>query len=253
MNYLSQIQVNNISIVGSGPGNPELLTLRAARALELAEVVLYDDLSQTSVLALAPKNALLVDVGKRFNDGVDQDERQQTIHHLWLTYYNQKKRIVRLKGGDPMVFGKVYEELTFLTQNHIEYEIIPGITAGLSAAALFSIPLTIRDKAQGFMVTTAQKIKSQQTQLSGYAPLLAQGHPLIIYMGGTQLASLAKQLLELNISEQLYINVLSNVSMPTQQQQLFQLHQFKQADFMPEIALPAVVILGLYAKPFNYA
>lgn len=133
---------SRVLLVGAGPGDPELLTLKAVRALEAADVILYDELVDRAVLKHARREALLTHVGKR---GGQPSWKQPNIHNLILSHAAHAKTIVRLKGGDPLVFGRGGEEIAMLRSAGIQVEIIPGITAAVAAAASTQIPLTHRD------------------------------------------------------------------------------------------------------------
>eukprot|EP00931_Biecheleriopsis_adriatica_P095606 TRINITY_DN691_c0_g1_i2.p1 TRINITY_DN691_c0_g1~~TRINITY_DN691_c0_g1_i2.p1 ORF type:complete len:247 (-),score=55.02 TRINITY_DN691_c0_g1_i2:393-1133(-) len=133
-----------VSLVGAGPGDPELLTLRAVRRLEAADVVLHDSLITEEVLQLVPEHAELINVGKRCGDVKDRSLQQQEIHDLMLARSRRGCRVVRLKCGDPFVFGRGGEELEFLVSHQVPTEVVPGITSALGASASIQVPLTHR-------------------------------------------------------------------------------------------------------------
>ncbi|CAE8658966.1 unnamed protein product, partial [Polarella glacialis] len=133
-----------VALVGAGPGDPELLTLRAMRRLEAAEVVLHDSLISEEVLNLVPRSAELINVGKRCGDVKDRGLQQKEIHELMLLHSRRGRRVVRLKCGDPFVFGRGGEELEFLVKHQVSVEVVPGITSALGAAASCQVPLTHR-------------------------------------------------------------------------------------------------------------
>ena len=140
-----------VYLLGAGPGDPELLTLKAAKLLARSEVVLYDSLVSEEVLALVSQQALLVNVGKRAGQKLlTQDE----INSLLVSYAKAGKRVVRLKGGDPLLFGRAGEEMEALRRAGIEFEIVPGITAAVGAAAAAKISLTDRRMASQVLFTT---------------------------------------------------------------------------------------------------
>ncbi|MDA3894395.1 MAG: uroporphyrinogen-III C-methyltransferase [Salinivirgaceae bacterium] len=243
---INHISIKQISLVGAGPGGVEYLTLKAAKAIGLAEVILYDNLIKDILKVTATPGAELVDVGKRCNDGINQMDRQDYINHLILKYYKAGKRVVRLKGGDPMVFGKIYEEINYLNNANVEFEIIPGLSAGQVGAALFKIPLTVRGKATELFSSTAQQIKNELTDYSKWAKIINKGTPIIIYMGGLQIKEIAYSFLGEGISGDVQIHVLSKVG--TQNQSIFSstLEQVAKID-LPNIELPALLIVGKHA------
>src|ERR1700743_1123974 len=143
--------MGNVYLIGAGPGDPELLTVKAARLLERATVVLHDSLVSREVLALIPGSAEIVDVGKRAGQKLlTQDE----INSLLVSYANSHEVVIRLKGGDPTLFGRAGEEIEALREAQVPFEIVPGITAALGAAAAARISLTDRRAASQLVITT---------------------------------------------------------------------------------------------------
>ncbi len=168
-----------VSLVGAGPGDPSLLTLRALRALQDADVVLHDRLVNPAILDLARRDATLEDVGK-FTGG-DHVAAQHAINARLVDLGRQGLRVVRLKGGDPFIFGRGAEELAALTAHGIAFDIVPGITAALGCAAYAGVPLTLRSVAQQVTLVTAHCARSMD-RLDW--PLLAQArHTAVFYMG----------------------------------------------------------------------
>jgi uroporphyrin-III C-methyltransferase/precorrin-2 dehydrogenase/sirohydrochlorin ferrochelatase len=181
----------SVVLVGAGPGDPGLLTLKALRALNEADVILYDRLVSAEVLDLARRDATRISVGK--TPGEDHNATQARIHALMLQHVQNGQRVVRLKGGDAFVFGRGGEELEFLASQGISYEVVPGITAALACAAYAGVPLTHRDHAQSVRFITAHCSKDNDLQ---DWPALAQAkQTLAFYMGVGQLEWLAHQLM----------------------------------------------------------
>ncbi len=143
-----------VQIAGAGPGDPDLLTVRTLRALQNAEIVLHDRLVSPEILQLAA-SAILIPVGKR--RGQDQERRQERIHRLMIRYARKGYRVVRLKGGDPFVFGRGAEEALALKQAGIEYEVLPGVSSFYSVPELSWIPLTCRGVSASFGVFTGHE------------------------------------------------------------------------------------------------
>jgi uroporphyrin-III C-methyltransferase/precorrin-2 dehydrogenase/sirohydrochlorin ferrochelatase len=140
-----------VSLVGAGPGDPELLTLKALRALQAADVILHDQLVSADVLALAPPHVERIDVGKK---GYGRACRQGDINNLMIALANARRRVVRLKAGDPLMFGRLEEEITALEAVGIAFDVIPGISAAQGAAARLGVPLTRRRGARRFQAIT---------------------------------------------------------------------------------------------------
>jgi uroporphyrin-III C-methyltransferase/precorrin-2 dehydrogenase/sirohydrochlorin ferrochelatase len=177
-----------VSIVGAGPGDPELLTLRASRLLASADLVLYDALVSPEVLALAPR-AQRFCVGKRAGRA---SFRQETIHTLMIRAARRGKHVVRLKGGDPFVFGRGGEEVLALRAAGIPHEVVPGISSVLAAPALAGIPVTHRGLASAFTVVSGHAEAAWQPVLSGLRPNAAT---VVVLMGLGARAEIAAFLL----------------------------------------------------------
>ena len=168
----------SVVLVGAGPGDPGLLTLKALRAMNAADVILHDRLVSADVLALARRDAQLIEVAK---EAGNHRTTQDGIHALMLEHARAGRRVVRLKGGDPFVFGRGGEELEFLRGHGIAYEVVPGITAALACAAYAGIPLTHRDHAQSVRLVTAHCKDSLDTL--DWRALAAERQTLAVYMG----------------------------------------------------------------------
>jgi uroporphyrin-III C-methyltransferase/precorrin-2 dehydrogenase/sirohydrochlorin ferrochelatase len=177
-----------VSLVGAGPGDPELLTLKAARALAGADVVFYDGLVSNDVLELA-RGAQRFSVAKRAGGG---GTPQESIHHLLVRAARRGKRVVRLKGGDPFVFGRGGEEALALAAAGVPFEVIPGISSALAAPALAGIPVTHRGLASAFLVVAGHSASSYRPVLDGLAPGAAT---VVVLMGVATRAELATFLL----------------------------------------------------------
>lgn len=180
----------SVVLVGAGPGDAGLLTLKGLRALHEADVVLHDRLVSREVLALARRDAQLIEVAK---ESGTHHTTQDGIHALLLSHAREGKRVVRLKGGDPFVFGRGGEELEFLRGHGIEFEVVPGVTAALACAAYAGIPLTHRDHAQSVRFVTAHCKESLDTL--DWPALAAERQTLAVYMGVAGLDRLRNQLL----------------------------------------------------------
>lgn len=194
-----------VLLVGAGPGRADLLTLRAARAISSAEAVLYDALVSAEVLALAPAACLKIRTGKRAGRA---SMKQATINRLMLRVARRGLRVVRLKGGDPSIFGRVGEEAAFLRAHGVETEVIPGVTAACAAAAEFDFPLTHRGLARRVAFTTARlEAGALQTDWSAAAD---RQTTLAIYMGAGAAEALAAGLVAAGRSPRTPVAVVEN-------------------------------------------
>jgi uroporphyrin-III C-methyltransferase / precorrin-2 dehydrogenase / sirohydrochlorin ferrochelatase len=180
-----------VTLVGAGPGDPELLTLKALRALQNADVILYDRLVPAAVLELARRDAARICVGKAAGGG---GSSQEEINALLIEEASQGKRVVRLKGGDPFVFGRGGEELQALAAAQINFTVVPGITAALGCAAYAGIPLTHRDYAQS--VTFVAGHAQESGKEPDWRTLAMPGGTVVFYMGLARLDHIVGKLLE---------------------------------------------------------
>jgi uroporphyrin-III C-methyltransferase len=179
-----------VLLVGAGPGSADLLTLRAARAIAAADALLYDALTCAEVLDLAPARCLRIQTGKRAGKA---SMKQETINRVMLRLARRGLRVVRLKGGDPSVFGRVGEEKAFLAAHGVCAEIVPGVTAASAAAAQFGFPLTHRGEARRLLVSTA-RVADGAVLEEGWAAAADPQTTLALYMGRDQAAAVTAQL-----------------------------------------------------------
>ncbi|HCF1395647.1 TPA: uroporphyrinogen-III C-methyltransferase, partial [Pseudomonas aeruginosa] len=193
-------------LVGAGPGDPELLTLKAVRALQDADVVMVDDLVNPSILEHCP-SARLVRVGKR---GGCRSTPQDFIQRLMLRHARQGRSVVRLKGGDPCIFGRAGEEAEWLARHGIDSEIVNGITAGLAGATACGIPLTYRGISRGVTLVTAH---TQDDSPLAWEALARSGTTLVVYMGVARLAEIQAGLLAGGMAEDTPLAMIENATL----------------------------------------
>lgn len=224
-------------LVGAGPGDPELLTLKAVRALNAAQVVMIDDLVNPAVLEHCP-NAKVIPVGKR---GGCRSTPQEFIHRLMLRYARQGYCVVRLKGGDPCIFGRGSEEADWLSAHGIEVELVNGITAGLAGATQCGIPLTLRGVARGVTLVTAH---TQDDSSLNWQALAQTGTTLVIYMGVAKLAEVQRELLAGGMSAHTPVAMIENASLPHQRECRSVLAGMHEAALAFELKAPAVLVIG---------
>ncbi|GAB2624729.1 siroheme synthase CysG [Novilysobacter erysipheiresistens] len=229
----------SVALVGAGPGNPGLLTLRGLRLLNEADVILHDRLVSAEVLALARRDAELVEVGKQAGD---HHTPQAGIHALMLEHARAGRRVVRLKGGDPFVFGRGGEELQVLRAHGIDYEVVPGITAGLACAAYSGIPLTHRDHAQSVRLLTAH-CKDSHDSLD-WPALAAERQTLAVYMGVAALADFGARLIAHGRDPATPFALVENGSRPEQRVVTGTLAKLGETAYAHGVQSPALLIVG---------
>src|ERR1700674_2926304 len=183
-----------VYLVGAGPGDPELLTLKALRLLRSAEAVLHDDLVAPEILQLIPSTAQIHNVGKRCGK---KKILQGEINDLMVALAASGLRVVRLKGGDPLIFGRAGEEIETLRRNNIPFEIVPGVTSAMGAAAAAQIPLTHHRASSALVLITAHQASEKDAagkDASDWSKFVASGATLVIYMPGQNYSDIAKRL-----------------------------------------------------------
>ncbi len=232
-----------VSLVGAGPGNPELLTLKAVKVLQTADVVLHDHLISAEIMDMIRKDADLIDVGKQAGN---HKTKQQRINELLVSEANKGLHVCRLKGGDSFVFGRGGEEVQCLDEHGIRYEIVPGITAAVGCAAYAGIPLTHRDHAQSLAFMTAHCSHSRDNiDWQFYAK---ENQTLTVYMGLMQAEHLVSKLVEHGKSPQEPVAVIENGTRTTQRTVTGRLHQLPAMIAEHQIKSPALIVIGAVAQ-----
>jgi uroporphyrin-III C-methyltransferase/precorrin-2 dehydrogenase/sirohydrochlorin ferrochelatase len=204
----------SVALVGAGPGDPELLTLKAVRMLQSADVVLFDALVSDGVLELVRREARCLAVGKR---GGRASCRQQDINDLMVRFARRGKRVVRLKAGDPTIFGRAGEEIARLEAAGIPVEIVPGITAGLAAAAALGVSLTHRDQAHSVRFVTGHSKDGGLPEGLDWRGLADAETSLVFYMAGRTGAAAARRLISERLSPATPAVMMAAVSRPDEE------------------------------------
>lgn len=225
-----------VYLVGAGPGDPDLLTLKALRVLRSADVVLHDALVSAEILALLPRPAKLLNVGKRCGR---KAITQEQINSLLVEFAQEGRTVVRLKSGDPLIFGRAGEEIETLLQAGIDFEIVPGITAGVAAAATLQIPLTDRRSASRILFLTAHRAPGNGD--ADWSSIASADTTAVIYMPGDDYGKVADRLRAAGVPEDRPCAIVANVSRPEQQVYVTNVGGLESALTLP---VPAVIVVG---------
>jgi uroporphyrin-III C-methyltransferase len=234
--------MGKVYLVGAGPGAPDLITLRAARVIEQADVVFHDALVHADIVALA-KNAEKIAVGKRCGK---RSTAQRFINKRLVDAACNHAVVVRLKGGDPMLFGRAQEEIGALEAAGIAYEVVPGVTAALAASADIGVSLTRRGLARS--VTFATPRVGTEEEESDWAPAVVGADTSVLYMGVGQAHAIARCLLERGMSSTTPVRVVENASLPEMREFRLTLCELPHAAAQ-DITGPAVIMLGEVFRP----
>ena len=225
-----------VYLVGAGPGDPELLTLKALRLLQTAEVVLHDSLVGPEILRFIRPAAHMHNVGKpRGNKNV----RQEEINFLMVALAGSGRSVVRLKGGDPLIFGRAAEEIEALRRAGIPYEVVPGVTSALGAAAAAAIPLTHRQVSSALVLITAHQAAGKDP--ADWSKLAASGATLVIYMPGRDYSAIAARLQAAGLARETPCAVISQATTPSQRTYRTTVGDLPHA---PQMPAPALLVVG---------
>ena len=229
----------HVSLVGAGPGAEDLLTLRAQRALQEADVIVYDRLVPETILAQGRRDARRIYVGKApGNHAMSQD----AINAVLVNEARNGNRVVRLKSGDPLVFGRAGEEMAALRAARVSFDIVPGITAAFAAAAESEIPLTHRETSSALVFATGHDADGDT--LPGWAGLALQGATVAVYMGRAMAARVAARLVEAGLSISTPVAVIENASRPDRRAYAGRLDELAALAARPELTGPVLIVIG---------
>ncbi len=229
----------HVSLVGAGPGAEDLLTLRALRLLQEADVIVYDKLVPETVVAMGRRDALRIYVGKaKGMHAASQDE----INAILVREARDGRRVVRLKSGDPLIFGRAGEEMAALRAAGIPFDIVPGVTAAIAAAAENEIPLTLRDVASTFVLATGHDMRGDT--LPEWAGLALAGSTIAVYMGRSVASKVAARLIENGLAASTPVAVIENASRDDRRAYAGRLDELAGIADRPELDGPVVIIVG---------
>lgn len=230
-----------VYLVGAGPGDSKLITLRAVELLQKADVVLYDRLVSKKIISMIPKKAKKVYVGRSVGDDT---KHQDSTNDLMVKYAKTHKHVVRLKGGDPIIFGRGGEEAEFLKEHKIKYEIIPGITSGIGSATYSGIPLTHRRYASSVVFVTGHEDPEKKKEIVKWKNLAKSVDTIVIMMGLSRIGIICKQLAQGGMDKTMPVAVIQNGT--TSKQKMISgtisniASKIKKEGFKP----PCIIIIG---------
>jgi uroporphyrin-III C-methyltransferase len=225
-----------VYLVGAGPGDPELLTLKALRVLRTADAVLYDDLVAPEILKLIPPAAQVHNVGKRCGK---KKLLQEEINFLMVALADSGLRVVRLKSGDPLIFGRAGEEIESLRRAGIPFEVVPGVTSAMGAAAAAQIPLTHRRASSALVFITAHQAPGSEA--ANWTKLAGSGATLVIYMPGQDYSEVAAKLKAAGLAGETPCAVISRATTPQQRTHRSTIADLTQS---PKLAAPTLLVVG---------
>jgi uroporphyrin-III C-methyltransferase len=237
---LPRFNPGEVWLAGAGPGDPGLLTLHAVNALAQADIILYDALVHEDVLRLAHADAVLESAGKR---GGRPSPSQRDITERLIELARQGHRVLRLKGGDPFVFGRGGEEAMGLVAAGVSFRVIPGVTAGLAALAYANIPATTRDTNHGVILVTGQYAADNARGLD-WASVAQTKLPIILYMGMSRLPEITDSLLAAGVSPDLPVAIVNNATTPGQRVFISTLARVGADAAVQGFGAPSIVAIG---------
>ena len=226
-----------VFLVGAGPGDPELMTLKAVKALTLADVVLVDDLVNTAVLEHC-QQARVVFVGKR---GGCKSTPQDFINRMLIALAGQGQKVVRLKGGDPFLFGRGGEEMLALRAAGVDCEVIPGITSGIAVPAGLGVPVTHRAFTHGVTMVTGH---TQDGEPLNWQALVASKTTLVIYMGIKKIAEIIRDLIDAGMDAEIHAMAIQHGTLQTERHVIAPLAMLPLAVHQEKLASPAIIVIG---------
>lgn len=230
-----------VYLVGAGPGDHKLITMYAVDLIKKADAVLYDRLVSKKIISMIPKTAEKVYVGRAVGDDTTH---QNSTNDLMLKFAKSKKHVVRLKGGDPIIFGRGGEEAEFLKSHNIKYEIVPGITSGIGSATYAGIPLTHRKYASSVVFVTGHEDPEKKKESVRWKRLAKSVDTIVIMMGLSRIDIICKQLISGGMDEKTPVAVIQNGTTPKQKMVLGTVSNISEIVKKNKITPPSNIIIG---------
>ena len=230
-----------VFLVGAGPGDPSLITLRAVDLIKKADVVLYDRLVSKKIISMIPKKAKAVYVGRAVGDDY---KHQNDTNDLMVKYAKTKRRIVRLKGGDPIIFGRGGEEAEYLKKHKIQFEIIPGITSGIGSATYAGIPLTHRKFASSVVFVTGHEDFEKNKEEVRWRKLAKSTDTIVVMMGLSRIGIICKELINGGMDKKTPVAVIQDGTTSKQKMIIGKVSDIAQKVKRSKIEPPSIIIIG---------
>jgi uroporphyrin-III C-methyltransferase len=229
-----------VYIVGAGPGDPDLITVKGRRCVRRADVILHDRLINPDLLGQARSSATIIDAGKRFGH---ENEQQAEIHNLMIEYARQGNIVCRLKGGDPFIFGRGGEEVAILKAAQIPFEVVPGVSSFTAAPAMAGIPLTHREYTHGFLVIAGSRSANFQTpEWKAAKDLLKGSGTVVVLMGLARLETIGANLIDDGCPPGIPAAVVSRATWPDEQVRFGTLADIHEK--AAGLSSPAILVMG---------
>ena len=230
-----------VFIVGAGPGDPKLITLKAVESIKSADIVLYDRLVSKKIVAMIPKRAEKMYVGR---DVGDDYKHQDTTNDMMVKFAKKNKIVVRLKGGDPFIFGRGGEEAEFLRKHKVKYEIIPGITSGIGSAEYSGIPLTHRKFASSVVFVTGHEDAKKSEGVADWKRLAKAVDTIVIMMGLSRIEIISKKLISGGLSKNTPVAVIQNGTTDEHRMIKGTLSNISKKISEAKIKPPSIIVVG---------
>ena len=234
-----------VYLVGAGPGDPNLITLRAVELIKTADVVLYDRLVSKKIIAMIPKKAEKIYVGR---DVGDDYKHQDSTNDMMVKYAKSNKNVVRLKGGDPFIFGRGGEEAEYLRKYKVKFEIIPGITSGIGSAVYSGIPLTHRKYSSSVVFVTGHEDPEKTKDAVKWKQLAKSVETIVIMMGLSRIGTISKSLIAGGVSKSTPVAVIQNGTTENHRLVVGTLSNIEQKIKQNKITPPSIIIIGNVVK-----
>ena len=234
-----------VYLVGAGPGDPKLITLRAVDLIKNADVVLYDRLVSKEIISLIPKKAEKIYVGREVGDDY---KHQDSTNDLMVKYAKSNKNVVRLKGGDPFIFGRGGEEAEYLRKYKVRFEIVPGITSGIGSAVYSGIPLTHRKYSSSVVFVTGHEDPQKTKDAVKWKKLAKSVETLVIMMGLSRMGEISKSLVAGGMSKSTPVAVIQNGTTENQKLVIGTLSNIERKIKQNKITPPSIIIVGNVVK-----